>query len=149
MALMTTVSPAMIALAMGQANPAPGSAVSDRWQMWIDDALMLVQVRVDATDPTPTVDQARLDYVIREAVVAHAQRPDDATQVTISVDDASTSRTYRSGKGRVTLLDEWWALLGLSRARGRAFEVDTMPESAGVHLVDYMWVTTTDTAALP
>lgn len=127
MALMTTVSPAMIALGMGQANPDPGSVVSDRWQMWIDDALMLVQVRVDATDPTPTVDQARLDYVIREAVVAHAQRPDDATQVTISVDDASTSRTYRSGKGRVTIKDEWWDLLGLTGSGGSAYSIDTTP----------------------
>ena len=97
--------------------------------MWIADALMLVQVRVDSIDPAPVVEQARLDYVIREAVVAQARRPDDATQVTVSVDDASTSRTYKSSRGRVDILDEWWALLGLVAPSGGAFDIDTVSTS--------------------
>ena len=68
------------------------------------------------------------------------KRPDNATQVTVSVDDASTSRTYRSGAGRVTILDDWWTMLGLNPRRGRAFEVDTMPAGAGVSQdPDAMW----------
>src|SRR5690606_26287011 len=88
-------------------------------------ALMLIQMRVDSIDPLPTVDQARLDYVIREAVTAQVRRPDDSTQVTVSVDDASTSRIYRSGRGRVDILDEWWTLLGLTGDGGAAFNIDT------------------------
>lgn len=133
MALVTSVTPAMIAVALGQAAPASGSTTEAQWSMWIDDALMLIQTRVATITPEPVVDQARLDYVIREAVVTQARRPDDATQVTVSVDDASTSRTYRSSRGRVDILDEWWVLLGLTGTGGAAFSIDTAC-SAGNHL---------------
>lgn len=145
--LTTTVMPAVIATALGKPNPS--ATVADQWRMWIADALMLIQMRVDGITPTPEVDQVKLDYVIREAVVEHVRRPDNATQVTVSVDDGSTSRTYRSGRGRVSILDEWWLLLGLGGQRGRAFEVDTTPDGLGMHLVDYTWVTPTDTVPLP
>lgn len=126
MPLTTTITPAKVAVALGVSAPAPDSVLESQWFMWIDDALMLIQVRADSFTPVPVVDQARLDYVIREAVVAQARRPDDATQVTVSVDDASTSRTYKSSRGRVDILDEWWALLGLVAATGGAFDIDTV-----------------------
>ena len=125
MPLTTNITPASVAVALGVSAPASGSPTEAQWEMWINDALMLIQVRVDSIDPVPTVDQARLDYVIRESVVAQVRRPDDATQVTVSVDDGSTSRTYSSSRGRVTMSDEWWALLGLSSAGGGVFAVDT------------------------
>lgn len=125
MPLTTTVTPAMVATALGVAAPDTGSPIEAQWEMWVSDALMLVQVRVDSIDPTPTVEQAKIDYVIRQAVVAHVQRPDNATQVTISVDDASTSKTYRTGAGRVAILDEWWSLLGLNDSGGGAYSIDT------------------------
>lgn len=139
MPLSTTITPAVVAIALGRDTPT--SPVSDQWEMWIADALMLIQSRVDATTPTPTVDQAVLDYVIREAVVTQARRPDDSTQVTVSVDDGSVSKTYRSGAGRVAILDEWWTLLGLGATAGKAFEVDTMPTGAGTgrYGEDYWW----------
>lgn len=130
MSLTTTITPAHIAVALGQSAPTSGSTTAAQWQMWIDDALMHVQVRVDSFDPVPDVDQARLDYVIREAVVAQVRRPDDATQVTISVDDASTSKTYSSSRGRVEISDDWWVLLGLATATGGVFDVDTVATSA-------------------
>jgi hypothetical protein len=104
------------------AVPEPGSVTEQQWQMWVDDALMLIEARrvlLGAEAP----DEARLDYVVREAVAAHIKRPDDATQVTVAVDDGSSSRSYKTGKGRVTILDEWWALLGLVETSG-AFSVD-------------------------
>lgn len=125
--MLTTVTPAKLAVALGQAAPEPGSVTEQQWQMWIDDALMLIssrQVTLNAADP----DQAKLDYVIREAVVTHVRRPDDATQVTIAVDDGSSSRSYRSGKGRIDILDEWWALLGIVPTSG-AFSIDTLGAS--------------------
>lgn len=118
------VTPSVIAVALGQAAPEPGSVTEQQWELWIDDALMLIETRADAIGADFVgLDQAKLDYVVREAVVAHIKKPDDATQVTVSVDDASTSKSYRSGKGRVTILDEWWALLGLTERSG-AFSVD-------------------------
>lgn len=117
------VSPAMLAVALGQAAPVSGSITEQQWNLWISDAEMLIANRATVLGITDPIDQAKLDYVVREAVVAHIKKPDDATQVTVAVDDASTSKSYRSGKGRVTILDEWWLLLGLTDPKG-AYAVD-------------------------
>lgn len=130
--MLTSVTPAMLAVALGQAAPEPGSVLEQQWELWINDAELLIEaqrVKLSAAEP----DQARLDYVVREAVVAHIKRPDDATQVTIAVDDGSSSRSYKSGRGRVVILDEWWALLGLSGSSG-AFAVDMAPSGYAAHL---------------
>lgn len=110
-----SVTPDDIAVALGRDTPAPGSAEYAQWDMWIADARMLIEARLGDLDE---LDQAKLDYVVREAVVAHVQRPDDATQVAVSVDDGSVSRTYRSSVGRVRILDEWWDLLSPATASG-------------------------------
>lgn len=120
-----SVTPANIATALGKAAPEPDSITWEQWQLWIDDAEMLIQTRKDQLGVTAAIDMAKLDYVVREAVVAHIKRPEDATQVTISVDDGSSSKTYKSGKGRVTILDEWWTILGLTNPSG-AFSIDTL-----------------------
>lgn len=126
--MFATVTPAMLAVALGQAAPEAASVTEQQWQMWIDDASMLIESR-QLLLGVESLDQAKIDYVIREAVVAHIKRPDDATQVTIAVDDGSSSRSYKSGKGRVTILDEWWTLLGLVEASG-AFSIDMVGTSA-------------------
>ena len=123
-----SVTPAMIAVALGQAAPEPGSVTEQQWALWIADAEMLIEAR-RVQIGAPAVDAAKLDYVVREAVVAHVKRPDDATQITIAVDDGSSSRSYRTGRGRVTILDEWWALLGLVEGSG-AFSVDQVSASS-------------------
>jgi hypothetical protein len=125
------VTSAMIAVALGQAAPESGSVTDLQWQMWVADAEMLIEARRIALDADP-IDTTKLDYVVREAVVAQVKRPDDATQVTISVDDGSASKTYRSGKGRVSILDEWWTLLGLTEPSG-AFSLD-MASTYSTHL---------------
>lgn len=144
MAVTTTITPAEIATELGR--PAPPTATAAQWQQWIDDAVFLINRRVTALGYTDPPDQDAVDYVVRHAVASHARRPDDSTQVTVSVDDGSTSKMYRSSQGRVTILDEWWDLLGLSSsASGKAFEVDTMPTDAGgVYGVDYLWTSTTE-----
>lgn len=140
MTLTTFVTPADVAVALGRSTPDASDPAYLQWEMWIADALMWINERADRLEVT-TVDQGRLDYVVREAVKAHALRPDNATQVTVSVDDASTSKTYRSSTGRVSILDEWWALLGLAGVRGRAFELDTMPADGGLAFdEERLWV---------
>jgi hypothetical protein len=121
----------MLAVALGKAAPEPGSVTEQQWDLWIGDAEMLIETR-RVTLGAEVPDEAKLDYVVREAVTAHIKRPDDATQVTVAVDDASSSRSYQTGKGRVTILDEWWALLGLTEPSG-AFSLD-MVGGAAVHL---------------
>lgn len=125
-----TVTPDTIAVALGRAAPSDLEAL--QWAMWIDDAQMLIDARKDALEIDEDLDELRLDYVIREAVVAHVRRPDDATQVTVSVSDASTAKTYRSGRGRVEIRDEWWTLLGLTNPSSGSFAIDTA-WNAGVH----------------
>lgn len=129
------VTPETIAVAMGVAAPEPDSIQWQQWSLWIDDAFMLIETRAMQLDiDVHGIDEAKLDYVIRESVVAHVKRPDDSTQVTISVDDASSSRTYRSGRGRVSILDEWWTLLGLVDTDSGAFAIDMVPSVGSAHL---------------
>lgn len=128
------VTPATIAVALGVSAPSSGSTTEAQWQMWIDDATMLIETRAALLEvDVATIDEAKIDYVVREAVVAQVRRPDDATQVTVSVDDASTSKTYRTSSGRVSILDDWWTLLGLAPSSGGAFDVDTVSTTT-VHL---------------
>lgn len=126
-----SVTPDLIAVALGRAT-SPSDAEWDQWSLWISDALLLIEARLG--DPNE-LDQDKLDYVVREAVVAQVQRPDDATQVAISVDDGSVSKTYRSSTGRVAIRDEWWDLLdpNAGAESGKAFSIDTAP-SGSVHL---------------
>ena len=121
------VTPAMIAVALGVAAPESGSATEAQWQMWIDDAAMLIEDRRTTLVVDP-IDEAKVDYVVRNVVVAKAQRPQDGvSQVTTSVDDGSVSRTYRSAsKDLSALLEDWWAFLGLVSAGG-AFSLELTP----------------------
>lgn len=115
-----------IAVALGRASV---SALEDeQWSMWITDARMLIEARLGDLED---LELAKLDYVTREAVLAHIRHPDDATQVSISIDDGTSSRTYKSGRGRVSILDEWWSLL--APADAVAFTIDTVG-STGSHL---------------
>lgn len=125
------VTPATIAIALGRtADPSVSEYV--QWEMWIGDAKMLIDARKVALLIVPALDVAKYDYVVREAVVAHVRRPDDATQVTVAIQDASTSRTYQTSRGRIEILDEWWTLLGLTAPTGGAWSIDTAT-GVGVH----------------
>lgn len=125
-----TVDTEIIATALGRAFDSIAETEDAQWSMWIDDALMLIEARLG--DPAE-LDQARLDYVVREAVVAHIKNPDNATQVSQTLGDASESKTYRTSKGRVVILDEWWNLLSPEDGQAGAFVIDTFG-SASVHL---------------
>ena len=115
------VTPETIAVALGRTAPAPFSAEAAQWEMWVGDALMLIEDRLK--DRFALLDQAKLNYVVREAVVAHIRKPDDAAQVDIQIDDGRISKRYESSKGRVRILDEWWDLLDPAKASG-AFTLD-------------------------
>lgn len=127
------VTPATIAVALGVTAPESGSITEQQWGLWIDDASMLIEMRAEQLSiDFDGIGEAKLDYVVREAVVAQVKKPDDATQVSVTVDDGTTSRSYRSGKGRVSILDEWWTLLGLTDPSG-AFAIDMIGTSS-MHL---------------
>lgn len=128
------VTPAMIAVKLGMTAPEPGSVLDQQWQMDIDDAMMLIENRAEQLDvDLDTISEKKIDYVVREAVAAHIKKPDDATQVTVQVDDGMTSKSYKSGKGRVAILDEWWTMLGLVEPDEGAFAIDMVPGVADIH----------------
>lgn len=123
-----TVTPTTIAVALGRTAPASGTAEFEQWEMWISDALMLISARLvgEGTNQVATLDdldQTKLDYVVREAVVAQVRRPDDATRVDVSVDDGRVGKEYRSSSGRVTIRDEWWDLLSPTDSATGAFSI--------------------------
>lgn len=123
------VIPDDIAVALGRTTPDTDSPEYAQWEMWIGDALMLIEARLVGTGTGQVasmddLNQDKLDYVVREAVVSHVRKPDDATQVEIAIDDARSSRTYRSSRGRVTILDEWWDLLSPSDSSAGAFSIN-------------------------
>lgn len=111
-----------VATVLGRTTPASGSLEDRQWQMWISDALLLIETRRKEVAPSKTLDPAIVDYVVREAVATHVRRPDDATTVNVATDDSSVQRTYQSSSGRVAIIDDWWKLLGLSKA-GKAYTV--------------------------
>lgn len=80
------------------------STEQEQAAQWISDALMLIGARLG---DVALLDQDRLDYVVREAVVARFRNPEGFQSE--SIDDY----TYRHGAEtrRVTILDEWWNLL--------------------------------------
>lgn len=124
------VTPNDIAVELGRTAPDLAAPEYAQWELWISDARFLIGRRLgDIT----ALDQDTVDYVVRQAVAAHVKRPDDATQVTVSVDDASSSKTYRSSRGRVEIIDDWWALLAPTDTTGKAFSI-TPYGSASAHL---------------
>lgn len=125
-----SVTPGDIAVELGRTAPDPAGVEYAQWERWIADALMLIAARLGDVSE---LDQDRLDYVVRQAVTAHVRRPDDATQVSVSIDDGATSRTYRSARGRVEIIDEWWALLAPADTTGKAFSI-TPSRSASSHM---------------
>lgn len=133
------VTPAMIAVALGVAAPATGSAQEQQWSMWISDALRLIEARRAEVNPALELDPAMLDYVVREAVAALAstalnRRADGAKQVAVTSDDTSVSKTFDTSLGRVSILDEWWKLLGLSGGKATAFSFTPARTTRSAHL---------------
>lgn len=120
------ITTADIAVALGRTTPDAGSTDALQWEMWINQALFLLRFgdgeHVGLGD-LAALDQEALDYVVLQAVVAHAKRPDAARQVTVSVDDASTSRTFETSEGFVAIVNRWWDMLSPSVNNSGAFSV--------------------------
>lgn len=114
-----------IAVALGR--PTPTGEQSAQWTYWIGQALRIIHARSVRLGVDPdSLDEETLDSVVVRAVVAMVRNPDDATQVSVSVDDGNMARTYRSSDGEVSIKDRWWDELGLLEASGtEAFSIFT------------------------
>ena len=81
-------------------------------EAWIPQARILINNRAIIKGTTINdLDQPSVDMVVTEAVADRLRRPDDATQVTVQVDDSQVSRRYETSTGQVRIRDEWWDLL--------------------------------------
>lgn len=108
------VTPDDIAVELGRPTPVVDPTRS-QWQNWIDRAYLLIRLRAERLGiDYDLLDSEVVDQVVIMAVAAHAERPTSETQVTVSVDDGSVTKGYQSSNGRVTILDQWWADLGLA-----------------------------------
>lgn len=128
MAIITTVKPDDITTAMG-VEPATGVERA-QIEAWIADAVYLIGRRAgDAL-----VNQGDIDYVVKQAVVAVAERPGGgAESQTVQVDDGLLTNRYTRGPRKVTITPEWWSLLGLAEG-GNAFTIDMGGTRDGGHL---------------
>lgn len=109
-----------VAVALGRPSVDLGSPEGLQWALWIKDARLLIGARLG---DLAGLDQDILDYVVLQAVISQVRKPDDATSISVQVDDAQVSRRYASSTGRVTILDDWWSLLDPGRGTSGAFSV--------------------------
>ncbi len=94
-------------------------------EAWIVQARIIIATAAALRATTiDALDQGTLDMVVTEAVASRLKRPDDATQVSVSVDDAQVSRRYESSTGQIEITGAWWDLLFPSTS-GRAFTIGT------------------------
>lgn len=95
---------------------------------WLQDALFLIGRRIDVDEADPDA----VDFVVRAAVLAVVQNPAGIESETVSVDDAQITKRYGTAQRRqVTILPEWWAMLGVSG--GSAFTVSMLGAGRGGH----------------
>lgn len=110
------VTPDDIAVELGRPTPVQ-EPTRTQWETWIDRTYRAIERRAENLGiDYGSLDPQLVDDVVILAVSAHAERPTSETQVTVSADDGSVSRQYRSSQGRVVILDEWWVDLGLTAA---------------------------------
>ena len=110
------VTPDMIAVALGR--PTPTGSQLAQWTYWASEAQRIIHARAVRLGVDPaSLNEEALDSVVVRAVVAMVRNPDDATQVSVSVDDGNMARTYRSSDGEVSIKDRWWDELGLLDAQ--------------------------------
>lgn len=119
-----------IATELGRSPSDVSDVQRSQWAQWVTDGYDQVATRARRLGvPFEALDAATVDRVVRLAVAGHVRRPDNATEVTVSVDDGQTSRRYASGAGQVTVSDQGWADLGLTERVGGAFSVDPAYEA--------------------
>ena len=130
MALIVTTIPTDIAVDLGR-DPATLSTLDiAQFQRWINDAELLISQRIGALVPDPNV----VDYVVRQAVVATAQAPAAGiTSESVQIDDGQYTTRFDRAPRRVTILPEWWAMLGVTNGRGSAFSIDMTAADLASH----------------
>lgn len=124
------VTPVEVAIALGRPAPAPASIQWNQWVYWIDAATRQIDRQADRVGVgAASLIPADVDYAVTQAVALQVARPGDATELTVSVDDGSSTRRWASSTGEPDT-SRWWADLGIEPASG-AFTVTPYFDSPG------------------
>ncbi len=131
MALIVTTSPTDIAVDMGRDPASLSTLETAQYQRWIDDAALLISKGIGDVVPDP----ADLDYVVRQAVLAVAQAPaPGVSSESVQIDDGQYTTRFDRAPRRITILPEWWAMLGVASGKGAAFTIDMAPAALATHV---------------
>ena len=95
-----------VATNVGRVLTPAEAAQSTLWIAWAESTIERRMGDLSALDPDT------LSMVIVEAVSRRLRMPDPVAQVSVSVDDATVSKTYQKSSGLIEILPEWWAALG-------------------------------------
>lgn len=119
MSVTSTVTPEDVLVELGRPTP-PTATLATQIGSWIQQAIYLIGKRAGSA----AFDQSDVDYVVLQAVAAHARQPENVTQVDVSVDDGQVSKRYSTSQGRVAIWDDLWSLLEGDGATAEAFAID-------------------------
>lgn len=123
-----TVMPRDIAIELGRDPDSLSTLESAQWNVWILDAMRIVESGIGDLQPR----QEDVDYVIRQAVLELARVPNPSVESdTVRIDDGQVTTRYRNSPRRITILPEWWALLGVKG--GSAFSIDMAGDRTAAH----------------
>lgn len=106
-----TVSITDVARTLGRSAPSRSSAQGCQWALWIEDARLLIQDRLGNLDD---LNQANLEYVVREAVAERVRntRDERSSSKTVKADDGEVTTRWEEGQDtQLFITDAWWALL--------------------------------------
>ena len=111
----TSVTPESIATRLGEDPATLTPARRGQFSVLIADAVALISLREAQLGVVPSPEV--VDLIVGWAVADAASGPaDNATRVSVSVDDGSVAREYPASSRRITIRDDWWDMLGLGLA---------------------------------
>lgn len=91
---------------LGRPLTSTEKAQADLWLGWAEGAIAA------RLGDLSVLDLEALQMVLVEAVTARLRAPEPLAQTSVTVDDATVSKTYRRSTGLIEILPEWWELLG-------------------------------------
>ena len=92
-------------------------------ELWID----WTEATIARRKPLHELDPMTVSMVVTEAVTRRLRMPDPVSQMSVTVDDSTVSRSFQRATGLIEILPEWWAALGLAASSG-AFTVTPYSE---------------------
>lgn len=104
MAIYATASD--VATNIGRPLTTNETAQADLWISWAEAAIQARMGDLSALEPNT------LQMVLVEAVTARLRRPEPLSQTSVTVDDATVSKTFQRSTGLIEILPQWWQALG-------------------------------------